>query len=189
MANNIGDVFSYDDLLPGGRRQNTLPQMKVGEWPAQAPAPPKPPTFPQAAPTQPQAKPPTQPLQQKQAPAQPEAPKAPAQPEAPQSPADAHFGAQQSMIGDINNAMSKEMDSRVEQQREARQQEHERWMASMDSMKGSAPQQAPAKPDHTEFNNTLMRMAGLGGRTVVSDNNGLRVSNGPFGHIANALRG
>jgi hypothetical protein len=214
MANIVSDTLNYNDLLPGGRRSGVLPPFGSGAVPTHPPnfpqpAPPMP--FPNAPAGPPPAKMPAPPQlpnfgapqqqqqhpQQQQQAGQQNAQQAQAPTKAPHTDsrdwmhpvARQHMDSQQSMIDATNSAWQNEMDSRVAQEREGRQQEHEKWLASMSAQQNSGPSMQQAAPDHTEFNNALMQMAGLGGRTITSDNNGMRVSNGPFSHIASALRG
>jgi hypothetical protein len=89
-----------------------------------------------------------------------------------------HFGNQAASLKQTNDAISKEMDSRVSQARDSDQMAHEQYLANMrhqSEMAGHQANMAMNQQNHQAKqakNSALMRAAGMGGHKIV---NGQRV--------------
>jgi alkylation response protein AidB-like acyl-CoA dehydrogenase len=95
-----------------------------------------------------------------------------------------HAAMQADMYGATNAAWQKENDSRVEQAREANQQQHEYEMEMLrqqgEAQRAQMAQQSPygggqpmeADAARQARNRSLLAMAGMGGHTVHSDGQG-----------------
>ena len=105
------------------------------------------------------------------------------------SVAQAHFGHQNGMISGVNNAIQNEMNSRVQQASEERDRQHQYAIESMRQQGAMArqqqTQQQPQQDDgaRQRRNAALMKMAGMGGHTVV---NGKHY---PLGALGRSLMG
>ena len=85
-----------------------------------------------------------------------------------------HFNNQASSIQQTNDAIAKEMDSRVDQARDSDQMAHEEYLANMKYQSEMAGHQASMALNQQNLqakqakNAALMRAAGLGGQTIVN---------------------
>ena len=101
----------------------------------------------------------------------------------------AHFGAQNDMFAATNRAIQGEMDSRVQQASEERDRQHQYEIESMRQQGAMARQQQVQQQSQQDDqakqrkNAALLRMAGMGGHTVV---NGKHY---PLGALGRSLMG
>jgi len=85
-----------------------------------------------------------------------------------------HFNSQAASIQQTNDAIAKEMDSRVDQARDSDQMAHEQYLANMKHQSEMAGHQASMAMNQQNLqakqakNAALMRAAGLGGQTIVN---------------------
>lgn len=85
-----------------------------------------------------------------------------------------HLNSQASSIQQTNDAIAKEMDSRVDQARDSEQMAHEQYLANMKYQSEMAKHQASMAMNQQNHqakqakNAALMRAAGLGGQTIVN---------------------
>jgi hypothetical protein len=112
-----------------------------------------------------------------------------------------HFAHQANMIGQANAVIGREMDSRRLQAREQADRNHEYQMETLRQQGRQKAQQQEAPPQQespTQLdqvrkarNRSLMAKAGLGGRTIKSGPNGVKVTPHPYGDnpFASALLG
>jgi hypothetical protein len=88
--------------------------------------------------------------------------------------AQAHFGAQGDMFAATNNAIQREMDSRSQQASEERDRQHQYSIESMRQQGAMArnqqAQQSAQQDDQArqQRNAALLRMAGIGGHSVIN---------------------